>query len=107
MWLTLWTENEAGSIRLVHHYSIRSGDPVMRKKVEVQNRGDTRLLVLDLEIERFGLDGDTSEGGQGYPVLLDDQAFCAIEHPAAVNQDWATAFASSISRAGLSSRRNP
>ena len=86
MWLTLWTENDAGNIRMVHHYGVRSGDPVMRKKVEVQNRGDTRLLVLDLEIERFGLDGNTSEGGQGFPVLLDDEAFCAIEHPAGVNQ---------------------
>lgn len=86
MWLTLWTENEAGNIRLVHHYSLRSGDPVLRKKVEVQNQGDARLLVLDLEIERFGLDATTSEGGQGYPALLDDEAFCAIAHPAAVNQ---------------------
>ncbi len=86
MWLTFWTENDAGNIRMVHHYGVRSGDPVMRKKIEVQNQGDNRLLVLDLEIERFEFDGTTSEGGQGYPVLLDDQAFCAIEHPAGVNQ---------------------
>ncbi len=85
-WLTVWAENEAEQIRIVHHFQVRSGDPVIRKKVEIHNLSDSPRLLMDVYVEDFALDGTTTDGGQGDPVFIDDEAFIAIEHPAGVNQ---------------------
>ena len=41
---------------------------------------------MDVHVEDFALEGTTTDGGQGDPVFIDDEAFIAIEHPAGVNQ---------------------
>ena len=86
MWCMFWAEDEAANVQVIYHFQIRSGEPLIRKKVEVRNLGDEPKLLLDIDVEDFQIDGTTTEGGHGYPVLLDDQAFCALEHPAGVNQ---------------------
>ena len=85
-WLTFWAENEDEKIRIVHHYQVRSGEPAIRKKIEIQNLGDSPRLLMDVYVEDFALDGTTTDGGQGDPVFIDDEAFIGLEHPAGVNQ---------------------
>ena len=86
MWCTFWTENKTEKIQVIHHYQVRSGEPIVRKKVEIRNLGDSPRLLLDVDVEDFRLEGATTDGGQGFPILVDDEAFCALEHPAGVNQ---------------------
>ncbi len=71
-------------IRVFAHYELDG--PTRRKWLEVANEGSTEMLLLDLQLDSFKVGKPTSEGGQGEPVLVDDEAFCAIEHPAGVNQ---------------------
>ena len=85
-WLTIWAENEAEEIRIVHHYQVRRSEPAIRKKIEIQNLSDSPRVLMDVHVEDFALDGTTTDGGQGDPVFVDDEAFSAIEHPAGVNQ---------------------
>jgi hypothetical protein len=60
--------------------------PVRRKWIEVTNKSSEKLLLLDVEVDDFSVDAPMSEGGVGEPILIDDQVFCALEHPAALNQ---------------------
>ncbi|HVM46475.1 MAG TPA: DUF4038 domain-containing protein [Candidatus Acidoferrum sp.] len=59
--------------------------PTRRKWVEVANHTARDLLLLDVELDDLVTDGTATEGGQGQPVFLEDEAFAAIEHPAGVN----------------------
>ena len=77
---------------------MRSGEPAIRKKIEIQNLSDSPRLLMDVYVEDFALDGTTTDGGQGDPVFIDDEAFIAIEHPAGVNQGLAPASGCSIFR---------
>ena len=86
IWATFWAENEAEQIRVAFNYQVRAGDPIVRKRIEVENKGASPRLLLDVDVEEFEIDGTTSDGGQGLPILIDDEAYCAIEHPAGVNQ---------------------
>lgn len=85
-WLTVWTENEAEKISVVHHYQVRSGEPAIRKKLEIRNLGESPRLLMDVYVEAFDLEATTTDGGHGDPIFIDDEAFIALEHPAGVNQ---------------------
>ncbi|MCC7353005.1 MAG: hypothetical protein IT330_04545 [Anaerolineae bacterium] len=85
-WAKFWMENKEAEVEVVFHYQVRAGEPIVRKKVEVRNRSLSPRLLLDVDVEDFRLDGATTGGGFGTPILLDDEAYCALEHPAAVNQ---------------------
>ncbi len=52
----------------------------------IKNHGDKDLLLLDVGLDNFSLNVPTSEGGSGEPLFIDGEAFCAIEHPAGLNQ---------------------
>jgi hypothetical protein len=60
--------------------------PTRRKWVDVTNRSDKDILLLDVELDDLVTDGIASGGGEGQPVFLEGEAFAAIEHPAGVNQ---------------------
>ena len=47
---------------------------------------DQDRLLLDVEIDAFQLDGRRTNGGQGDPILLDQEVFLAIAHPAGINE---------------------
>ena len=55
-----------------------------RQWLEFTNATGREVLLLDVELERYVVDGATG-GGQGQPVFLHDEAFAAIEHPSGEN----------------------
>jgi hypothetical protein len=63
--------------------------PTRRKWLEVSNRGSAGVTLLDVQLDSFRLDLDSTEGGYGVPVFAGDEVFCAIEHPAGINQSGA------------------
>jgi len=71
-------------VRLLAHYELDG--PTRRKWLEITNQGSKQLLLLDIQLDSLTMRKPTSEGGQGEPVLVNEEAFCAIEHPAGVNQ---------------------
>ena len=60
--------------------------PTRRKWAEITNAGGKELLLLDVQLDDFGTDLSTSEGGAGEPVFLGQEAFAAFEHPTGLNQ---------------------
>jgi hypothetical protein len=70
--------------RVQLHYELDG--PTRRKWLEIENSSDKEMLLLDAEVDNFGVDVEVSEGGQGEPVFIGDQAFAALEHPAGLNQ---------------------
>ncbi|PYV27834.1 MAG: hypothetical protein DMG27_02835, partial [Acidobacteria bacterium] len=66
------------------HYELDG--PTRRKWVEVTNRSANDLLLLDVQLDNFGLHVPISEGGPGEPIFIGGEAFCSIEHPAGINQ---------------------
>lgn len=73
----------SAEIEVVLHLQLDG--PVRRKWVEVTNKSDRALLLLDVELDRFSVEGVTTGGGFGQPVFLDREIFAAIEHPAGTN----------------------
>lgn len=59
--------------------------PTRRKWVEVTNKSDKDLLLLDVELDDISTDGSATGGGEGQPVFLENEAFAAIEHLAGSN----------------------
>ena len=81
------------------HYQLDG--PTRRKWIEVTNRTDKEILLLDVQLDDLAVqsgsanaaplpkgDGTVaiSGGGQGQPVFVGGEWFAAIEHPAGVNQ---------------------
>jgi len=61
-------------------------DGFMRRKwFEIKNNGEKERLLLDVDVDDVQFEASISEGDYGYPVIIDDEVFCAIEHPAGVN----------------------
>ena len=60
--------------------------PTRRKWVEVTNQTGHDLLLLDVQLDDFTIDGTALGSGERQPVFLEGEVFAAIEHPAGVNQ---------------------
>ncbi|MBN1422040.1 MAG: DUF4038 domain-containing protein, partial [Planctomycetes bacterium] len=71
------------SIDVALHYGIEG--PIRRKWVEVTNRADRDLLLLDVRLDDFATEGAVSGGGRGQPIFIDGEVFAAIEHPSGIN----------------------
>ncbi len=82
--LSLLLENTENHLLVTAHYELDGF--VRRKWLEIHNQSAEPFLLLDVDIDAFGIDAKSSGGGHGKPVFLDDEAFCAIEHPAGINQ---------------------
>jgi hypothetical protein len=74
----------SAGVRVRLHYELEG--PTRRKWVEVENRSDKELRLLDVQLDDFATGSATSEGGPGEPVFLAEEAFAALEHPAGLNQ---------------------
>ena len=55
----------------------------VRKEVVLTNGGDAGVAVLDVVLDDLSLDGETSRGGRGLPILLGGW-WTGLEHPAGV-----------------------
>jgi hypothetical protein len=77
-------QNPEQQISVTAHYEL-SGD-TRRKWLEVKNSSSASRLLLDVEVDAYQIAGQQTEGSQGEPVFLENQAFFALEHPAAINQ---------------------
>ena len=66
------------------HYQLDG--PTRRKWIELENSGGKELLLLDAQLDDYRTGAAVSEGGQGEPVFIADEAFAALEHPAGLNQ---------------------
>ena len=75
--------NHKTGISIIAHYQLDG--PTRRKWVEIKN-GKNDLLLLDVELDKFSIDALISGGGHGQPIFIADEAFCAVEHPAGMNQ---------------------
>src|ERR1700722_10947954 len=76
--------NPENHLRVNAHYEL---DGIVRRKwLEITNESDQERLLLDVEVDAYQLDARRTEGGQGDPVFIDDEAFLAIAHPAGINE---------------------
>ncbi len=77
-------ENREEQLQLTLHFEL---DGFARRKwFEVKNTGARDRLLLDVDLDDFHLDAPTTEGDYGQPLLAGGELFCAVEHPAGVNQ---------------------
>jgi len=76
--------NSEQELELSVHYELN--DFVRRKWFEIRNASSRDRLLLDVEVDDFETNASTSEGDMGFPVIVERELFCAIEHPAGVNQ---------------------
>ena len=76
--------NPGNHLRVNAHYEL---DGIVRRKwLEISNESEEERLLLDVELDAYQLDARRTEGGQGDPVFVDDEAFLAIAHPAGINE---------------------
>jgi len=76
--------NPTSQIRAEVHYELEG--PIRRKWADIQNGSSNPVLLLDVDLDTFGIDGPLAEGGYGYPLTIADQAFAAVEHPSGFNR---------------------
>jgi hypothetical protein len=77
-------EDSARQLVVTAHYEL---DGFLRRKtLDIRNQSQQPVLLLDVELDAFRTTGKSAEGGHGKPVFLEGEAFCAIEHPAGINQ---------------------
>ena len=76
--------NAANQLRVNAHYELNG--IIRRKWLEIFNDSPEERLLLDVEVDAYQLDARRTEGGQGDPIFVDDEAFFAIEHPAGINE---------------------
>ena len=76
--------NDEEHIQVSLHYEL---DGFTRRKwFEVKNAGGAERLLLDVDLDDFRLDAPMREGDYGQPLIAAGELFCAVEHPAGVNQ---------------------
>ena len=59
---------------------------IRRKWLEIKNVGSRERLLLDVDVDDFRFSALTNEGDYALPVIVGEEIFCALEHPAGVNQ---------------------
>ena len=76
--------NEKEQLEVSLNYEL---DQFLRRKwLQVKNVGKQKRLLLDVDVDDLRMSVPTSDGGYGLPVIVGDEVFAAIEHPAALNQ---------------------
>jgi hypothetical protein len=76
--------NPEQELELIAHYELH--DFTRRKWLEIRNTSSRERLLLDVDVDDFSTQASTSEGDMGFPVMIERELFCAIEHPAGVSQ---------------------
>ncbi len=82
--LSMKLASPVSKIEVELHYEL---DGVIRRKwADIKNVSPDPILLLDVHLDMFEVDGAFAEGGYGYPLTIDDQVFVAIEHPSGFNR---------------------
>ena len=76
--------SDAERLQLTVHYLLQGF--TRRKWLDVTNLGGTDRLLLDVDLDVFEIDAAMREGDYGQPLLVGEELFCAVEHPAGLNQ---------------------
>ena len=76
--------NRQESLQLILHYELE--EFTRRKWLELKNLSGKDRLLLDIVVDDFLIQGSMTEGGYGLPVIVGEEIFCAVEHPAGLNQ---------------------
>ena len=84
--LILEVQSQGDSIQGEVRYTWREGSPLLRKFVNIANRGTEPIRVLDVDLGNYQTGGTASEGGEGFPVHVNGQIFFGIAHPAGLVQ---------------------
>ncbi len=66
------------------HYELDG--PVRRKWAQVRNDGRDKKLLLDVQLDELKVEARCADGGYGYPLTVDNDLFCAVEHPSGWNR---------------------
>jgi len=76
--------NDQEQLQLTLYYEL---DGFTRRKwFELKNAGAGERLLLDIDLDDFQLNAPTREGDYGQPLIAAGELFCAVEHPAGINQ---------------------
>ncbi|MDQ2774404.1 MAG: hypothetical protein M3Y57_05680 [Acidobacteriota bacterium] len=82
--ISFMLHNTEHQMSVTAHYEL---DGFLRRKwLEIHNESAEKRLLLDVELDDFRTPGHSQEGGHGKPVFLETEVFCAVEHPAGINQ---------------------
>ncbi|MEW6752707.1 MAG: hypothetical protein AB1505_17255 [Candidatus Latescibacterota bacterium] len=81
---TLHLHSPTAGLPLRLHYQLDG--PTRRKWVTLESWSGPEALLLDVELDDFGVEAPVEGGGQGQPLLLSGEAFAAVEHPSGLNQ---------------------
>jgi len=84
--LEWWSDEPALEIRAA--YRTAGNQPYIFKTLEVTNRGARPVHLVRATVEALEVEGGVEplRGGVGQPVLLRNEFFLGVEHPAAANQ---------------------
>ncbi|HCC56376.1 MAG TPA: hypothetical protein DEQ47_03805 [Solibacterales bacterium] len=82
--LSLVLQDAARELTVTAHYQLDGF--VRRKWLEIRNESARPRLLLDVELDVFEAGAKSEGGGHGKPVFLERDSFCAVEHPAGINQ---------------------
>ncbi len=77
-------ELAAGDPALAARVTYRWNDrePVLRKSVEVSNRGERAVSLLNVRLGSYRTGAKVEEREQGFPLYLDGEFFLGLTHPA-------------------------
>ena len=81
-----WNSNELG-LEIRESYRGDADRPYIFKSLEITNRSSRSAFLERTELDSFEIKegGEPMRGGVGQPVLLNNQFFFGVEHPAAEN----------------------
>jgi len=77
---SLLSEKPALSARVTYRWD--AAHPVLSKTVEIENRGERDVRLLNLRLGTYRTDAKVVEREQGFPLHLDDEFFISLAHPA-------------------------
>ena len=73
--------SNSGALSALVTYRWSASEPVLRKFVEVSNRSQGVVRILQLRLADFATGETVSEGEQGFPVYINGELFTGLGHP--------------------------
>ena len=85
---TLAWQADQARLEVRAHFRADASRPFMFKQLEVTNRGARPVRLLKVTVDELEMKGGVEplRGGVGQPILLGNDFFLGVEHPAAANE---------------------